>query len=84
MKILSLTHECIPDYDKAKQTFVYRGASPDEVTLVEFAKDLGFTNTKSNESNSFVKVSHLNKTLDFKVIRKMEFSSDRKRMSIIV
>lgn len=84
MKILSLTHECIPDYDKARQTFVYRGASPDEVTLVEFAKDLGFTNTKSNEMSSFLNIEQLNKTFDFKVIRKMEFSSDRKRMSIII
>ena len=84
MKVLSLTHECIPDYDKSRQTFVYRGASPDEVTLVEFAKDLGFTNTKSNEMSSSLKIELLNKTLDFKVIRRMEFTSDRKRMSVIV
>jgi magnesium-transporting ATPase (P-type) len=41
MKILSLTHECVRE--KAPDgSFFYRGPSPDEVQLVEFAKDMGF------------------------------------------
>lgn len=41
MKVISLTHECVRE--KANDgTFFYRGPSPDEVQLVEFAKDMGF------------------------------------------
>lgn len=41
MKVLSLTHECVRE--KASDgTLFYRGPSPDEVQLVEFAKDMGF------------------------------------------
>ena len=52
MKILSLAHECVPEYDKNKHQFFYRGASPDEVTLSEFARDSGFINTVSTETKS--------------------------------
>ena len=41
MKVMSLAHECVRESSKDEQCF-YRGPSPDEVTLVEFAKDLGF------------------------------------------
>jgi hypothetical protein len=41
MKVLSLAHECVPESitksDGTKFTF-YQGPSPDEVTLVDFAK----------------------------------------------
>jgi magnesium-transporting ATPase (P-type) len=42
MKVLSLAHECVREVAK-ENFYFYRGPSPDEVTLVEFAKDLGFT-----------------------------------------
>jgi magnesium-transporting ATPase (P-type) len=35
-KVLSLAHECVPETVNGK-TF-YQGPSPDEVTLVDFAK----------------------------------------------
>jgi magnesium-transporting ATPase (P-type) len=41
MKVLSLAHECVRE--KVKDDYVYRGPSPDEVQLVEFARDLNFT-----------------------------------------
>jgi magnesium-transporting ATPase (P-type) len=41
MKILSLTHECVREKLK-DNTFAYRGPSPDEVELVEFASEMGF------------------------------------------
>lgn len=44
-KVLSLAHECVPETitkgDGTKFTF-YQGPSPDEVTLVDFAKYQGF------------------------------------------
>lgn len=45
MKVLSLAHECVPETvtksDGTKITF-FQGPSPDEVTLVDFAKSQGF------------------------------------------
>jgi len=41
MKLMSLAHECVREKTKNEKYF-YRGPSPDEVTLVEFAQDLGF------------------------------------------
>lgn len=41
MKVLALAHECVPESvikDGEKFTF-YQGPSPDEVTLVDFAKN---------------------------------------------
>lgn len=41
LKVLSLAHECVPETitkpDGSKFTF-YQGPSPDEVTLVDFAR----------------------------------------------
>lgn len=45
LKVLALAHECVPETvtksDGTKITF-YQGPSPDEVTLVDFAKFQGF------------------------------------------
>ena len=45
MNVLSLAHECVPETvtksNGEKVTF-YQGPSPDEVTLVDFAKYQGF------------------------------------------
>ena len=41
---MSMAHEVVPEKDeKDENKIVYRGPSPDEVTLVEFAEKLGFT-----------------------------------------
>ena len=44
MKVISLAHECVPEFDNTLKKITYRGASPDEVTLVEFAAEVGFNN----------------------------------------
>jgi magnesium-transporting ATPase (P-type) len=45
LKILSLAHECVPETvskpDGTKVTF-YQGPSPDEITLVDFARFQGY------------------------------------------
>ncbi|TNV86611.1 hypothetical protein FGO68_gene4748 [Halteria grandinella] len=75
----------------------YQGPSPDEVTLVEFAQQHGFEFFFGNDN--FAKVRRQKpaitsksgavskwekiKDIDFEVFRRMEFNSDRKRMSIL-
>lgn len=58
------------------------------MTLVEFAKELGFTFLGENEHSLSlgIQIPGIDKQeiFDFKLYRKVEFNSDRKRMSILV
>ncbi len=75
----------------------YQGPSPDEVTLVEMAQQHGYEYVDGNEGLAKVEVKRplafigsivdeweIIKTIEFNVIRRMEFNSDRKRMSILL
>ena len=45
LKVLTLAHECVPEVvakDDGTKIVFYQGPSPDEVTLVDFAKNQGF------------------------------------------
>lgn len=42
IKVLALAHECVPEFvtkDDGEKIVFYQGPSPDEVTLVDFAKN---------------------------------------------
>lgn len=58
-----------------------QGPSPDEVALVEGARQLGFTFVSA--SNTHKKISILGHEIDHEVLQVMEFSSERQRMSVI-
>ena len=70
----------------------YQGPSPDEVTLVEMAKNHGYEFVVGNDQTLQIqakvidsKGDWINKDLlEMEVIRMIEFTSDRKRMSILV
>lgn len=91
-KVLSLAHECVPETvtkgDGTKVTF-YQGPSPDEVTLVDFAKYQGFDFKETSDTHVKIQVAPYvsgggGEPITYEVFRRMEFNSDRKRMSIIV
>ena len=52
MKVLSLSHMCIPEFftnkEGQKEKF-FSGPSPDEVALVQFASTQGFDCVESND-----------------------------------
>lgn len=89
LKVLALAHECVPEVvnksDGTKVVF-YQGPSPDEVTLVDFAKSQGFDFQEANDAS--VKANYTageeKGEVRYEVLRKMEFNSDRKRMSIVI
>ena len=91
MKLLSLAHMCVPETYKDKHDNVrkfYNGPSPDEVALVDFASNMGYDCVSSTDD--LVQLQYQPQPsdsalpLDYEVLRKMEFNSDRKRMSILV
>ena len=107
-----MAHEAVPEKSsRDENTIIYRGPSPDEITLVEFARELGFTfksgddrwinlevqrrevandeleeiqmefdHSRSNEHSQ----GSGNTPLRFELFRRVEFNSDRKRMSILI
>lgn len=87
MKVLSLAHMCVPEFfNQGKEKF-YNGPSPDEVALVEFASHQHFDCIESTRdiiqmvmtSQKGVSMTHT-----YEVFRKMDFNSDRKRMSVLL
>lgn len=88
-KVLSLAHDCdvehFTDKNGERKKF-FNGPSPDEVALVEFASSMGFDCMSVSDQDIKLKASLKAGPGEygFKVLRKMEFSSDRKRMSILL
>jgi phospholipid-translocating ATPase len=61
----------------------YKAQSPDEAALVQAAKDVGYT-FRSREADNIVITSPDGKEVQFELLNVLEFTSSRKRMSIIV
>ena len=65
----------------------YQGPSPDEVTLVDFAKLQGFDFKETSDVKITIELNQWvspAQDVAYQVFRKMEFNSDRKRMSIVI
>lgn len=83
-KMLSTCHECVVDSDKNEDNNMlrYQGPSPDEITLVDTARHLGFVFLGAS-SNS-INVKWLNEEKKIELLYLFEFNSDRKRMTVII
>jgi magnesium-transporting ATPase (P-type) len=96
--IITTCHECLRDKaftstpsvsskskndaDEAEETSVYQGPSPDEVALLNAAKKIGFEFVSTE--NKVTTVLYNSKEYKFKMLRVVEFNSDRKRMTVVV
>lgn len=63
---------------------MYNAASPDELALVDGAKEQGFEFIGREADNVIVVKDSQGYTLRYKVLNVLEFNSTRKRMSIIM
>ena len=77
---LAVCHTVVID----KQKGVYNAASPDELALVDGAKQQGFEFIGREPDNVLVIKDSQGYTLKYKVLNVLEFNSTRKRMSVIV
>lgn len=81
MIFLSVCHTIIIDGKKG----TYNAASPDELALVNFAKQYGFEFTGfDKDDNMTVLIKRTGKIHKFQLLHVCEFTSTRKRMSVIV
>lgn len=85
---LSLCHTCFPEHG-SDGSIEYQATSPDEQALVRAAQELGYVVTDRSSANITVKTYPSGRGHDsvleiYQVLDVVEFSSARKRMSIIV
>ncbi|KAL4432018.1 hypothetical protein ABPG74_017754 [Tetrahymena malaccensis] len=85
MIYLAMCHEIIVEHDKEK--LVYNACSPDDLCLVEFAKEQGFELLGMDHENILSIKKNLENEQEvvfkYKILNILPFSSARKRMSII-
>ena len=82
-QILSLCHSVFPEVNKEGK-IVYQGASPDEISLVKGAQQMGFEYV-SKQFNEITIKDHLTNTeKKYDIKFEMPFDSDRKRMSVVI
>lgn len=62
---------------------VYNASSPDELALVNAAKYFGYY-FKGRDDDNNIEVEILGQSIRFQLLTVIEFSSDRKRMTVIV
>ncbi|PHH52188.1 putative phospholipid-transporting ATPase DNF3 [Ceratocystis fimbriata CBS 114723] len=82
---LALCHTCLPENKNGE--IVYQSASPDELALVEAAQELGFVMIDRPAQTITLQFPDTNGSLtteSYEVLDVIEFSSKRKRMSIII
>uniref|UniRef100_A0A1I8J0X5 Phospholipid-transporting ATPase n=1 Tax=Macrostomum lignano TaxID=282301 RepID=A0A1I8J0X5_9PLAT len=83
LSILTVCHTVIPERDSHDNLLEYSASSPDESALVYAAKDMGYE-LFERSLDTFVIVKVNGEMRRFEVLATFEFTSDRKRMSMVV
>lgn len=85
IECLGVCHTVIVESKEIKgvQTKVYNASSPDELALVNGMRHFGFSFVDRDVEDNIV-IEYKNETLKYKLLHVIEFTSDRKRMSVVV
>ncbi|CAI8589548.1 unnamed protein product [Vicia faba] len=88
LRLLAVCHTAIPEVDEENGKVSYEAESPDEAAFVIAAKELGFEFNERTQTTislrEFDSISGRNIRRSYKLLNILEFSSSRKRMSVIV
>ncbi|XWS51296.1 hypothetical protein CRYUN_Cryun12cG0164700 [Craigia yunnanensis] len=88
LRLLAICHTAIPEVDEETGRISYEAESPDEAAFVVAARELGFEfYERTQTSISFYELDPVfGKKVErsYKLLNILEFSSSRKRMSVIV
>ncbi|KQK18404.1 hypothetical protein BRADI_1g42310v3 [Brachypodium distachyon] len=88
-RLLAICHTCIPEVDETDKVS-YEAESPDEAAFVIAARELGFEFYKRAQTSIVVREQDPNQNVlhhqyrKYELLNVLEFSSSRKRMSVIV
>uniref|UniRef100_A0A0N5AZW4 Phospholipid-transporting ATPase n=1 Tax=Syphacia muris TaxID=451379 RepID=A0A0N5AZW4_9BILA len=80
LRVMSLCHTVVAELDN--ENIVYRSSSPDEGALVRGAANLGFVYEMKTPSS--IKIKERDVLREYVILNVLNFSSERKRMSVIV
>ena len=83
-----INHDVLIEKKTERNDVIYQGVSPDEVTLVSAANELGYTFISRQNNKIIVYIYDEEKAQDiereFDILQKFDFTSERQRSSIIV
>ncbi|KAK2026044.1 phospholipid-translocating P-type ATPase [Colletotrichum zoysiae] len=83
---MALCHTCLPEIRNGE--IEYQSSSPDELAIVRAAQELGYTVVSRTSSGVTLRLTadaaSPEKDIKFEILDVIEFSSHRKRMSIVV
>ncbi|KAJ2956808.1 hypothetical protein NQZ79_g7400 [Umbelopsis isabellina] len=83
---LAICHTAVPEKsaeEESDKDIIYQAASPDEAALVAAARDLGFTVIERTLRSVTLKLAGEDEPMVVEILNIIEFTSDRKRMSIV-
>ncbi|KAJ6700921.1 putative PHOSPHOLIPID-TRANSPORTING ATPASE [Salix koriyanagi] len=87
-RILAICQTAVPELNEETGMFTYEAESPDEAAFLVAAREFGFEFCKRTQSSVFIreKYTHPGQLIEreFKILNSLEFTSKRKRMSVIV
>ncbi|KAF7095102.1 hypothetical protein CFC21_097342 [Triticum aestivum] len=88
-RLLAICHTCIPEVDETDKVS-YEAESPDEAAFVIAARELGFEFYKRTQTSIFIRERDPSQNVadyqyrKYELLNVLEFSSSRRRMSVIV
>ncbi|KAG2722670.1 hypothetical protein I3760_02G137200 [Carya illinoinensis] len=87
-RILAICQTAIPEPNQETASFTYEAESPDEGAFLVAAREFGFEFCKRTQSSVFIRERYPNSKQpverEYKLLNLLEFTSKRKRMSVIV
>ncbi|KAK8465055.1 hypothetical protein PHAVU_010G136600 [Phaseolus vulgaris] len=87
-RILAVCHTAIPEQNEETGVYTYEAESPDEGSFLVAAREFGFEFCRRTQSSIFVRekfsASRQVVEREYKLLNLLDFTSKRKRMSVIV
>lgn len=84
MRVLAVCHTVVMDVDKKTGKKTFQASSPDELALVDGAKQGGYIFAARNVNFIGIEVTYTKTKEVYEVLHEFPFDSTRKRMSLIV
>lgn len=85
---MALCHSCVPEISQDGVTIDFQSSSPDELALIRAAQAMGFLMRTRDHDSIVLSLSTFNdasiRTETYKVLNVIDFSNERRRMSVIV
>lgn len=83
-RLLAVCHTVVVDVDDKTGEIQYQASSPDELALINGAKQMGFTLLEKSTTEMVIQNEYTNKRDVYEILAEFPFDSTRKRMTLIV